>query len=160
MAGQTGQKLRTGSNTATMWGLVPVGGVVGWMGTMTGVPALGPDFVQANGQKITDTQSPMFGQTLANLNSGSFLQGGSTSGSIGGATSQVLTLSVGGSVGVTVTGSLSATSFTYTTGVSTGLILTSTSFSASTSVFINSTGTTTVATLPPFYTTIWSIRIK
>jgi hypothetical protein len=66
---------------------VPVGVIVPWHKSMSNVPTLPPQWVECNGQTISDAQSPMNGQTLPNLNGqvygggrGYYLRGGVTSG--------------------------------------------------------------------------------
>jgi len=145
MFGEIAQRIRTNSNNFGAFGITPIGGIVAWAGSFTGVPKLNQEWVQCNGQKITDTASPMFGQTLPNLNSpGSFLYGSSSSGNTGGATSTTIS--------ITISTVLGGTSFNYTAGGA------STAFNVSSS--FNSTATNGVSTLPPYYTVIWIMRIK
>jgi hypothetical protein len=66
---------------------VPVGVIVPWHKSMTNVPVLPPQWVECNGQTISDAQSPMNGQAVPNLNGqvyaggrGYYLRGGTTSG--------------------------------------------------------------------------------
>jgi microcystin-dependent protein len=76
---------------------VPVGGIVAWAKSMTGVPALPAEFLECNGQVISDAGSPMNGQTLPNLNAYGggaqrFLRGATTSGAVGGEDTHTLTI--------------------------------------------------------------------
>lgn len=67
---------------------VPIGGVVPWMKDLTGVPALSENFVECNGQTLSDEESPLDGQTIPDLNGSSgenrFLRGNTVSGGTGG----------------------------------------------------------------------------
>lgn len=66
-------------------GIVPVGSVVSWFKSMSGVPTLPVNFVECDGSIINDSDSPLNGQTLPNLNgNNNFLRGNSTSGTLGG----------------------------------------------------------------------------
>jgi hypothetical protein len=60
---------------------VMIGGLVPWHKDFAGVPDLPSEFLECNGQLITDTASPMYNQTLPDLNGeGRFLRGSATSG--------------------------------------------------------------------------------
>jgi hypothetical protein len=69
--------------------IVPVGGIIPWLKTLTNTPALGDQFVECNGQTLSDAESVYDGITLPDLNGNSgsqmFLRGSTTSGSTGGA---------------------------------------------------------------------------
>lgn len=64
----------------------PVGSIVAWHKNLPGVPTLPTGWVECNGQLVNDSQSPINGQSLPNLNAvsgyagGRFLRGGTTSG--------------------------------------------------------------------------------
>jgi hypothetical protein len=65
---------------------VPIGGVVAWMKTLASVPAFPSEFVECNGQVLSDAGSPLNGITLPDLNNAQrFLRGASASGGTGGA---------------------------------------------------------------------------
>lgn len=60
---------------------VPVGTVLSWLKSVTGVPTLPGGFVECNGQAISDADSPLNGQTLPDLNgNANILYGGTASG--------------------------------------------------------------------------------
>ena len=62
-------------------GTVPIGSIIAWHKTLTGVPVLPDSFLECDGSVISDVDSPMNGQTLPDLNGvGRFLRGASTSG--------------------------------------------------------------------------------
>lgn len=69
--------------------LPPVGSIQAWAKNLPGVPALGPGWMECNGQVIADAASPMNGQFLPDLNGAQggppcFLRGANTSGNTGG----------------------------------------------------------------------------
>jgi hypothetical protein len=88
----SGQGLGADPNAAVVWndvgiGIVPVGGVVAWLKSLTGCPPLLPNWVECNGQVLVDGDSPFNGGTIPNLNGavgaglkGRFLRGNATSG--------------------------------------------------------------------------------
>lgn len=64
-------------------GMVPVGAIIAWHKDFTGVPNLPSNFAECDGSTISDSESPLNGQTLPNLNGDErFLAGDSTSGTI------------------------------------------------------------------------------
>ena len=75
-------KDNSGSIGGVGGGVVPVGAVVPWLKSLTGTPATLPDnFVECNGQTISDADSPYDGVALPNLNGNAqFLYGAATSG--------------------------------------------------------------------------------
>jgi hypothetical protein len=72
-------------------GRVMVGGVVAWLKSYTNVPSLPPEYVECNGQTLTDSQSVYNTQTIPDLNgyggttTRRFLRGSTSSGGTGGA---------------------------------------------------------------------------
>jgi len=73
---------------------MPIGAVVAWLKNLAGVPVLGGDFAECNGQVLVDTESPLNGETLPDLNTTElFLGGAATSGGIGGAATHTHTVS-------------------------------------------------------------------
>ena len=65
---------------------LPIGSLMAWAKTITGVPALPSGWVQCDGQVLSDADSPLNGQTMPALNAANvFLRGNSTSGTTGGA---------------------------------------------------------------------------
>lgn len=75
-------------------GIVPIGAVVFWFKSLTGVPSLLPSFVECNGQVLADGDSPLNGQTIPNINGSGggtqkFLRGATTSGGTGGTETHV-----------------------------------------------------------------------
>jgi hypothetical protein len=69
--------------------IAPVGSVFSWLKTLTNTPALPANWVECNGQVLSDADSVYDGVTLPNLNGASaqpqrFLRGAATSGTTGG----------------------------------------------------------------------------
>jgi len=70
----------------TVVNLPPIGAILAWAKSITGVPALSPQWQECDGSQITDAESPMYLQNTPNLNTTQrFLRGASTSGTTGGA---------------------------------------------------------------------------
>lgn len=74
------------SGSITLKGF-PIGVVIPWHKSMTGVAPLPDGWLECNGQTISDAASPMNGQAVPNLNSqvyaggrGRYIRGGATSG--------------------------------------------------------------------------------
>jgi len=65
---------------------VPIGTILPWAKSLTGVPSgLPANFVECDGSVLSDAESPLNGTTIPNLNgSNYFLRGDSTSGGTGG----------------------------------------------------------------------------
>ena len=95
--GTSGQTLTTDGAGQLSWqnpaasssGVVPVGAVVAWVKSFPNTPSLPENFVECNGQTITDPNSPFDGQTIPALNgnddsSSLFLRGCTSSGGTGG----------------------------------------------------------------------------
>lgn len=94
-------------------GSVPIGCCLPWLKSFTNVPALPPNWVECNGQSLSDAASVFNGQTIPNLNGSSstkrFLRGSTTSGGTGGADTVTPAGTVGAPVGTfSATGGLSA----------------------------------------------------
>ena len=66
--------------------LVPIGVVLPWFKDIPGVPALGENFVECNGQLLDDPESLLDGQFMPDINTGAqrFIRGGLNSGTLGG----------------------------------------------------------------------------
>lgn len=81
-----------GSNSKAIVGFVPVGTVIDWLKSFTNTPALPAQFVECNGQTLSDSDSVYNGQVIPNLNGDNrFMRGNSTSGGVGGNESVTLT---------------------------------------------------------------------
>lgn len=70
-------------------GAIPIGCFGSYLKSFTNTPALSQEYVEANGQVLSDAQSPLNGQTIPSLNTGTprFIRGSSTSGTTGGVAS-------------------------------------------------------------------------
>ena len=65
---------------------VPIGTILPWLKSFTNTPAIPDEFVECNGQTLSDGASVYDGQVIPNLNgSNQFARGNSTSGGTGGA---------------------------------------------------------------------------
>jgi hypothetical protein len=81
--------------------LPPIGSVTGWLKSLTGCPTLPSNWVECNGQTLSDADSPFNGQVIPNLNADGggtkrFLRGSTTSGTTGGSETHTHTLHTGG----------------------------------------------------------------
>lgn len=62
----------------------PIGTILAWLKSFTGTPTLPTNWVECNGQTLSDTDSPFDGETIPDLNgSNNFLRGNSSSGGTG-----------------------------------------------------------------------------
>jgi hypothetical protein len=122
--------------------IVPIGGVIGWLMSLTNTPALPAGYVQLNGQVLTDALSPYNGQTLPNLNTGTqrFLRGASTSGGTGGSDTHTHPLTISLSTG------LCGTAFGANNVIQTASL-------------VNATVTGSTSTLPSYYQVVWVMRV-
>lgn len=72
-----------------------IGAIIPWAKSLTGVPALPANWVECNGQVLSDAESPLNGQTMPNLNVvPKFIRGAATSGGTGGAETHTHTTTV------------------------------------------------------------------
>lgn len=69
---------------AIEFSIVPIGAMIPWLKSLTGVPSLPEGWVECDGSAISDSDSPMNGQNTPNM-TGKFLRGAATSGGTGGA---------------------------------------------------------------------------
>jgi hypothetical protein len=95
---------------------VPIGGIIPWCKDLPVAPGLSPNFVECNGQILSDPNSPFDNTTLPDLNNAQrFLRGATVSGGTGGAeehthavdnTAAALVIQQGGDLGVNAASSL------------------------------------------------------
>ena len=112
-------------------GDVPVGGIVSWAKSLSGVPNLTEGWVECDGAVLVDALSSLNGQTIPDLNGDNrFLRGESTSGGTGGSESHSHTIM--DAAGQSGTGSQDLGSGT--------------------------TGAT--STLPTYYEVVWIMRVR
>jgi len=96
---------------STVLDILPIGSMIAWAKSLTGVPSIPSNYIECNGQILNDPESPLNGQMIPNLNgfdggTQRFLRGSTTSGSTGGTdistftlrTSDRMLISVGGFV--------------------------------------------------------------
>ena len=76
---------------AFRWGALPIGSVLAWAKTLAGVPALPPNWVQMDGQTISEPFSPYTGQIRDMNGENRFPRGNSTSEGVGGESTHLLT---------------------------------------------------------------------
>jgi len=130
--------------------LLPVGSIVGWPKSLSGTPQTLPgSWIECDGSTISDAESPFNGFAVPALNSGRFLRGASTSGSVGGSTSSTHTHSL-----KTDGGNWLALAGSNTAGMGN---MNKTTDSGVKSQELNSAS---ISTLPPYYEVVWIIRIK
>lgn len=111
----------------------PIGSVIAWLKSYANTPALPTNFVEMNGQTLSDGASVYDGQVIPDLNGNSnFLRGATTSGGTGGGSTH--THSIGTSGSPHGTGSNNPTS--------------------------NVTVTGSGSNLPDYYEVVWILRIK
>lgn len=115
--------------------LAPIGSVQAWLKSLTGTPSLPSNWVECNGQTISDAASVYNGVTIPNLNA----SGGGTQRFLRGATAS----------GITGGADMAATSTSaYDTVDGSGTAQVAPQHSH------------TVAILPSFYEVVWILRIK
>lgn len=114
-------------------GMVPVGAVVAYLKSYTNAPTLPAQYVECNGQTLSDAESVFNSQTIPDLNGAldtiqKFLRGATTSGGTGGSDSNCHSVS------------------TVEVSVGTGLQVVC--------------SVDSVDGKPPFYEVVWVMRIK
>lgn len=135
-------------------GIVPIGVGLPWFKSLTGTPQTLPsNFVECNGQTISDVNSVYNGQVIPNLNgSNYFLRGNSTSGGTGGEAAHTLTIA-----------EMPAHTHDYTTPGSNVFKLAGASESSglpSVDTVGSTGGGGSHENRPPFYNVVWIVRIK
>jgi len=130
------------NDTIDAIGMVPIGAILPWAKTITGVPALNDHFVQCDGQTLSDAESLLNGEVIPDLNGDNqFMRGNSTSGGTGGTATHTHTGTTNADAGNDqyqgAEGTLVATNG-HTHG-----------FTSDAS-----------ATLPPYYNIVWIMRVK
>jgi hypothetical protein len=128
----------TGDPLAATPGVVPIGAIVAWAKSLTGVPSIPPEFVECNGQTLALTGSPVNGQVIPNLNASGggtqrFLRGATTSGGVGGNETHTHTVS-------------KSTSVSGINGSSVEMV---------TDVTVNA-----ASSLPSYYQVVWIMRVR
>jgi len=130
-----GDKLSVAKWNETFNCLAPVGSVMPHLTSFTGVPTIPLGWCECDGSTISDSESPLNGVTIPDLNGdGKFLRGNTTSGGTG-------------------TGSHSHT-ITQTSGGGTWGLIYSTIYQ------YNPSGTGGTAATPPCYDVVYIIRYK
>lgn len=121
--------------------LPPIGAVIAWLKSYTNTPALPTGWIECNGQAITNNNSIFNGQNAPDLNGTDvFLRGNDTSGVTGGTSVHQHAITIAGG-----TYYLSGAVADAVNGVG---------------GTTNGTGyTQNSATIPPFYSVVWIMRI-
>lgn len=116
-------------------GDVPIGGIVAWAKTLSGVPNLAEGWVECDGTVLVDALSPLNGQTIPDLNGDNqFMRGNSTSGGTGGTDNN----------NHNHTPATADTTFDGTNVVQR----------------MDGTSTTNLDNKPPFYNVVWIMRVR
>jgi uncharacterized protein YjiK len=132
-------------------GEIPIGGVIAWLKSFSGVPALSTAYVECNGQVLSDAASPLNGQTIPNLNNSGggatnrFLRGATTSGGTGGTEDHTHTITN------LNTGTENST-YTACSGAD--------AVAAAGHIHDVSGTSDSASTLPSYYEVVWIIRVK
>ncbi len=130
-------------------GDTPIGGIVAWAKTLSGVPNLAEGWVECDGTVLVDALSPLNGQTIPDLNGGVFLEGQATSGATGGSATMAHTH----------TGPTGINSAATTVDNNGDLSTTSVSPNPHTHTLTTSAASND-ENRPPFYTVVWIMRVR
>jgi len=117
-------------------GDIPVGGIVAWAKSLSGMPNLAEGWVECDGSVLVDSQSSLNGQTIPDLNGGVFLEGQATSGATGGSATMAHTHTL-----------------TYNTSADSGVGRVVVSG-------YNTGAASNEENRPPFYTVVWIMRVR
>lgn len=135
----------------------PIGAVLSWLKNLgtTHTPALPDGWVECNGQVLSDTDSPYNGDTIPNLNAGTYrmLRGAATSGGTGGADTHIHMWHEAG------TGTFDSD------GVTTHALDFQDNLDESTTNVVlqnqsNACYTNVQSSLPAYYAVVWIMRVK
>ena len=127
-------------NTTIAYAMPPIGSLLAWAKTTTGVPATLPaGWIECDGSTVSDADSPINGQAVPNLNGSTdatkkYLRGNTTSGGTGGITAH------GHTVSATTHGM--------------------TDYSTPKISEVNDVNLTSTTSLPSYQEMVWIIRIK
>lgn len=139
---------------------VPIGAVIAWLKSFTNTPALPGNFVECNGQVLSDGDSVYNGQTIPDLNGDNrFLRGNSTSGGTGGSSThnhQWGATEVSGGIEITMGGGSSGSQM----GASYNSSGSAIDITSSGSALVAPLYTSNNSTLPTHYDMVWVMRIK
>lgn len=140
----------------------PIGSVIAWLKGQAGTPGLPSEWVECNGQLVTDAASPYNGQSIPNLNgfggiTQRFLRGSTNSGAIGGEDMHVLTIAEMPSHHHNNPVWVNAAAFAVS---AVGYFPQPGTPPNSGALTENTGGGTAHETRPPFYEVVWIMRIK
>jgi len=118
-------------------GDTPIGGIVAWAKTLSGVPNLAEGWVECDGAVLVDALSPLNGQTIPDLNGDNrFMRGDATSGGTGGTEDHTHQLNNFGAPNAAGGGAV----YAMTTNAGDDM--------------------TTTANLPTYYGVVWIMRVR
>ena len=140
-------------------GDVPIGGIVAWAKSLSGVPNLTEGWVECDGSVLVDALSPLNGQTIPDLNGGEFLEGRTTSGSTGGSA----TMAHDHISPTTIDSSQLINSNKYGTQAVTSVTsdnVNRTDTTTATRSLAKVSGASNTENRPPFYTVVWIMRVR
>jgi hypothetical protein len=125
--------------------VAPIGSVIALLKTLTGTPSIPANWVECNGQTISDASSVYDGVVIPNLNGGNrFLRGSSTSGTTGGSETHTHSLPRDG----------------WGNGAGGGAIGRICTDASGYGGAANNNTSGAASTLPSYYEVVWIIRIK
>jgi len=143
-------------------GDAPIGAILAWAKSLSGVPNLAEGWVECDGSVLVDALSPLNGQTIPDLNGDNrFLRGNSTSGGTGGSATAAHEHDM--AIASTATSRLidAATTIGFVSGDSDTKVERYTSGGAvSVSTLKGKTQSTAPANLPPYYNIVWIMRVR
>lgn len=150
---------------AKLTALAPVGSIVAWMKSMTGTPSLPTNWVECNGQTLSDANSVYNGLTIPNLNGASaatplFLRGATASGSTGGAESHIHKWYDYGNDPGNYDDSLQMNNNAGDGAVSYDASGAETQISSGGSYLNHDAYTNSQSSLPSYYSVVWIMRVK
>lgn len=117
----------------SMKNVAPVGSIIAWNKSLSGTPSLPENWIECNGQTISDADSPYNGLVAPNINNENrFLRGNLSSGGTGGALTHV---------------------HTFTQTFSQDLVPDASNYS-------NGSSTDPADHTPPYFNVVWIMRIK
>lgn len=135
---------------------IPIGAIIAWAKSFTGVPSLPAGFLECDGSVINDADSPMNTETLPDLNGNEFLRGAATSGGTGGGTTGSGSSHTHAVSGTTSSSSVDRIFLNDASGDEVSTLPHTHTFSDTSS----GESSHTHASQPKFYNVVWIMRIK
>jgi len=137
----------------------PIGSIVAWAKSLSGVPNLAEGWVECDGSVLVDALSPLNGQTIPDLNGGIFLEGRETSGATGGSatpTDHFHTIASNFGSASPAHSNVDGTSGTFVAQKR------NQNLDSNTDTFYRTKTSDSASTenRPPFYTVVWIMRVR